>query len=141
MENKPNLSIFTLICIAILIDIILALLFWAITFPLYYWINDMALLWKVLTILLLGSVILTGIRIFCLWGQHRFFEYVLRLGESRGETVFKKSGIVFTVNAIIFLLVLWMYAFKKDAEMIILLLILTATIGFVNSIFKFPNNV
>ena len=141
MENKPKLSTLTIILIAILIDIILASLFWVITIPLYNWINDMSLFWKVVTILLLGSVILSGIRYSCLFGQHKFFEYVYRMGESVGKTVFSKTGIIFTANAILLIMALWIYAFKMNAVMIILLLIFTAIIGFVNSIFKFPSHV
>lgn len=136
MGDKPNLSIFTLICIAILIDIVLASLFWAVTFPLYYWISGMTLLWKVLTILLIGSTILTAIRYLCLLGQVRFCEYVFKMGENKGKKLFLWSGVIFSVNAILLIIVLWMYAFNKDAVMIILLLILTAIIGFVNSMFK-----
>lgn len=141
MENKLKLSTLTIIFIAILIDIILASLFWVITIPLYNWINDMSLFWKVGTILLLGSVILSGIRYSCLFAQHKFFEYVDRMGESVGKTVFSKTGIIFTFNAILLIIGLWIYAFKMNAVMIILLLIFTAIIGFVNSIFKFPSHV
>ncbi len=140
-KNKTANPIFLFIGIAILVDIGLALLFWAVTFPLYYWINNMTVLWKVLTFLLMGTIFM-AIKAGCLFGQMRFCEYLLNKAEKgRGKDWVLGSAIVFFINSILFSITLWRYAYKGDAVMIILLIIFTAVIMVVNSMFRLPDNV